>query len=97
MLEQIVEGKSVTHQIKFIEGWTFDDYLEQLRSKPNLEQTLLDLDNDAILEKLGIAENLEKLGIAESHPEGLFFPGYLQLQLRPDRLFIVAKSQPGTD
>lgn len=65
VLEQIVEGKSVTHQIKFIEGWTFDDYLEQLRSKPNLEQTLLDLDNEAIL---------EKLGIAESHPEGLFFP-----------------------
>lgn len=65
LLEQIVEGKSVTHQIKFIEGWTFDDYLEQLRSKPNLEQTLLDLDNEAIL---------EKLGIAESHPEGLFFP-----------------------
>lgn len=65
VLDRIVEGKSVAHQIKFIEGWTFDDYLRQLRTKPNLEQTLASLDNAAIL---------ERLGIDKAHPEGLFFP-----------------------
>lgn len=65
VLDTIVEGKSVAHQIKFIEGWTFDDYLKQLRGKINIEQTLTDLDVDALV---------EMLGITEGHPEGWFFP-----------------------
>ncbi len=65
VLKKIVDGKSIDHQIQFIEGWTFKDFLAELRTKPNLEQTLDGIEADSVL---------EHLGMSESHPEGWFFP-----------------------
>ena len=65
VLDDIVNGKSVTHSIRFIEGWTFQDFLDELKSKSNIKQTLTDVAYDDIL---------ETLQIPEEHPEGWFFP-----------------------
>ena len=45
VLAHIVEGNSIVYPVRFIEGWTFKDYLTELRSKPNLEQTLANVLN----------------------------------------------------
>ncbi len=65
VLSKIVEGKSIDHQIQFIEGWTFKEFLTELSNKANLEQTLAEADADAVL---------VSLGILEQNPEGWFFP-----------------------
>ena len=65
VLDDIVKGKSITHSIQFIEGWTFQDFLDELKSKSNIKQTLANVAYDDILEMLQIPED---------HPEGWFFP-----------------------
>ena len=65
VLAHIVDGKSIVYPVRFIEGWTFKDYLTELRSKPNLEQTLASVEFENILEVLQIPEKF---------PEGWFFP-----------------------
>lgn len=65
VLTKIVEGKSIDYQIQFIEGWTFSDYLNELKNKPNLEQTLSGTELGTVA---------EKIGIVTSNPEGWFFP-----------------------
>ncbi len=65
VLAHIVEGKSIVYPIRFIEGWTFKDYLTELRSKSNLEHTLADVAFENIL---------DALQIPQKHPEGWFYP-----------------------
>ena len=65
VLTKIVDGKSVNYQIQFIDGWTFKEYLNELKNKPNLEQTLVDIELDEIAKKLGIEQD---------NPEGWFYP-----------------------
>ena len=64
-LTHIVEGKSIVYPVRFIEGWTFKNYLTELRSKSNLEHTLADVEFEDIL---------DALQIPQKHPEGWFFP-----------------------
>ncbi|MDE0310240.1 MAG: endolytic transglycosylase MltG [Acidiferrobacterales bacterium] len=65
VLDDIVNGKSVVHSIQFIEGWTFEDFLEKIRSTPNIDHTLADAPYEAILDTLQITQD---------NPEGWFFP-----------------------
>ena len=65
VLTHIVEGKSIVYPVRFIEGWTFKNYLTELRSKSNLEHTLADVEFEDIL---------DALQIPQKHPEGWFFP-----------------------
>ena len=65
VLDIIVNGRSITYSVQFIEGWTFSDFLENIRSKSNIEHTLADVPYDEIL---------RTLKIAQEHPEGWFFP-----------------------
>ncbi len=65
VFDDIVNGRSVVHTVQFIEGWTFNDFLEKLRSIQNIEHTLADVPYDEIL---------SSLQIAQEHPEGWFFP-----------------------
>ncbi len=65
VLDRIVEGRSISHPILFVEGWTFEDYLKELKSKNNIKHTLGELDYEQILKSLSIEQN---------HPEGWFFP-----------------------
>ena len=65
VLAHIVEGKSIVYPVRFIEGWTFKDYLSELRSKTNLEHTLANVEFEDIL---------DALQIPKKHPEGWFYP-----------------------
>ena len=65
VLAHIVEGKSIVYPVRFIEGWTFKDYLSELRSKTNLEHTLANVE---------IEDILDVLQIPKKHPEGWFYP-----------------------
>ena len=65
VLDHIVAGISVHNPVRFIEGWTFKDYLNELKTKANLEYTLESVPYDEIM---------NTLGIPQQHPEGWFFP-----------------------
>lgn len=63
LLEQLVAGNVVLHQLTIVEGWRFEDLLRVARAHPAIVAT--DLDTDGIMEALG------KPGL---HPEGQFLP-----------------------
>ncbi len=65
ILNHIVEGKFVTYSIQFIEGWTFKDFLAQLRTKENIVHTL---------SRVSAEEVLGELNLPIRHTEGWFFP-----------------------
>jgi UPF0755 protein len=58
-------GITRQHSITFPEGWTFKQIRQALVAEKNLKQTLTELNDVDIL---------QKLGSDYTHPEGLFFP-----------------------
>ena len=65
LIKQFIEGKVVLHQLTIIEGWTFSQVRSALGDNPVLTQTLNDLSDEEIMEKIG-SKSL--------HPEGQFLP-----------------------
>jgi len=65
ILALFVQGKTRQYAITFPEGWNFKEILQQVENNPNLEHTLHDVDNEALM---------SQLGADIKHPEGVFFP-----------------------
>lgn len=65
LLALIVSGKTVLHQLRLIEGWTFAEALEVIRSSDELVHTLQDSDVESIMSSIG------RSGL---HAEGRLFP-----------------------
>ena len=65
ILNHIAEGHFVTYSIRFLEGWTFKDFLSELSLADNIEHTLAGAAYEDIL---------DELSIPSQHPEGWFFP-----------------------
>lgn len=65
LLALIVSGKTVLHQLRLIEGWTFAEALAAIRSSNELVHTLKDSDAEGIMRAIG------RGGLAA---EGRFFP-----------------------
>ncbi len=65
LINQFIEGKVVLHQFTIIEGWTFLQVREALSKNAVLAQTIKDLPDESIM---------EKLGNKDLHPEGQFLP-----------------------
>lgn len=65
LLNNIVAGKVMQHEIVFIEGWTFREYKETLADNTHLKHTI---------NKLSDLQIMAKLGHPKQSPEGLFFP-----------------------
>ncbi len=65
ILALLVSGKSRQYSITFPEGRNFKEMLREIEKNPNLEHTLGDISNEALM---------AKIGATEKHPEGLFFP-----------------------
>lgn len=65
LLALIVSGKTVLHQLRLIEGWTFSEALATMRSSDELVHTLKDEDADAIM---------SAMGRSGTPAEGRFFP-----------------------
>ncbi|WP_240783525.1 endolytic transglycosylase MltG [Stenotrophobium rhamnosiphilum] len=64
-LALIVSGKTVLHELRLIEGWTFEQALASIRANDELVHTLKTDDAEVIMAALG------RSGI---HAEGRFFP-----------------------
>ncbi|WP_456406495.1 endolytic transglycosylase MltG [Thiolapillus sp.] len=65
LLDLLVAGKTVSHSITLVEGWTFEQMLQKIHGHPELRHTLAGLSSEEIM---------ERLGHAGEHPEGRFFP-----------------------
>ncbi len=65
LVEKITQGDFAQGQIRFIEGWTFNQMRAALDAHPALTHETTGLSGREILEKLGAEQD---------HPEGLFFP-----------------------
>ena len=63
LLHELHEGKVIQYSITIVEGWTFEQLLEHLKSNPYLKHTLNDDDPQAIM---------KALGLEDMHPEGRF-------------------------
>ncbi len=64
-LNYIAEGYFVTYSIRFLEGWTFEEFLSQFSSADKIEHTLAGVAYEDIL---------NELNIPIQNPEGWFFP-----------------------
>ncbi len=64
-LELFVSGKTVLHELRVLEGWTFRQALAAVRAHPQLRQTMPDAEVDALM---------RAIGRPSLHPEGRFFP-----------------------
>lgn len=65
LYQSMIKGDVITHSITVIEGSTYADLRQKLREAEDLEQTLGDMSDD---------ELAEKLGIESGHLEGQFLP-----------------------
>ena len=65
ILDVFVAGKSLQYSITFPEGWTFKQIRRRIDNNTRLRHTLKDIDESAIL---------QKLGSRYTHAEGLFLP-----------------------
>lgn len=65
LLGLLVSGKPVTYSLTLVEGWNIRQVRAALAAHPAIRQTLGELGNDRLM---------EKLGRPGEHPEGRFFP-----------------------
>ena len=65
ILATLVTGRVRQYSITFVEGSTFKQLRQTLSQNPRITQTLSDMTDQAIM---------EKLGYPDQHPEGRFFP-----------------------
>jgi UPF0755 protein len=63
LLEQLVSGKVTTYSLTLVEGWTFHQMLEAIRTNQAIKQTLEGLSDEEIM---------RRLGHEGEHPEGRF-------------------------
>lgn len=65
LLEMFVSGRVFQRSLTIVEGWTFLELLEAVRSAPTLASTLDDVPPENIM---------ARIGLADTHPEGRFLP-----------------------
>jgi UPF0755 protein len=65
MLEQFVSGKTMLHELVFVEGWTFAQAWSAVRAAADIRHTLEDPSPEALMRAIG------QPGV---HPEGRFLP-----------------------
>ncbi len=65
LLDDMVSGNVVQHNITLIEGYTFRQALEVIQKNPHITKQLNDLSDEAIM---------KRLGHEGEHPEGRFYP-----------------------
>lgn len=65
LLERMAQGEMVQARLTFVEGWTYQRIRQALRESPAIKQTLHNISDQEIL---------ERLGAKQASPEGLFLP-----------------------
>lgn len=69
LLDKLVQGEVVQHQVTLVEGWTFEQLLKVLATEEKLQHQLAGLSSSEIM---------TVLDKPEQHPEGRFFPDSYQ-------------------
>lgn len=69
LLEKMVNGEVIRHQVTLVEGWTFKQFLAALASEEKLQHELTGLSPKQVM---------AKLGKGDEYPEGRFFPDSYQ-------------------
>jgi UPF0755 protein len=65
LLQELVAGKVIQHELTLIEGHSFREMLQRVHANPILEHTLMDVGDEEIM---------VALGQPGQHPEGRFLP-----------------------
>jgi UPF0755 protein len=65
LLQALVEGKVIQHELTLIEGHSFREMLQRVNANPVLEHTLIDVSDEEIM---------ATIGQSGQHPEGRFLP-----------------------
>jgi len=65
LLDILIAGKTIQYHLTIPEGWNFQQMMAAVRKHPQLVQTLGEINNAAIM---------AKLGWQNQHPEGRFYP-----------------------
>lgn len=65
LLQKLTKGDVTQSEVKFIEGWTFQQMRQALDSAPGLQHET---------QSLSPGEIMARLGFPDQHPEGRFFP-----------------------
>lgn len=65
LLDLLVGGKTVSHSLTLVEGWTFQQMMQAIAANGQLKHTLKGLSEQEIM---------TRLGHAGEHPEGRFYP-----------------------
>lgn len=65
LLDRLARGEMVQRQITLLEGWTYQQMREAIRTNPDIRQTLGDISDEALM---------DRLGSSIKSPEGMFFP-----------------------
>ncbi len=65
LLDFLVAGKTISHSVTLVEGWTFAQMMQAVHEHPELSHSLKGLSSEEIM---------QRLGYEEEHPEGRFFP-----------------------
>lgn len=65
LLERMANGDMAQSRLTLVEGWTYQRIRNALREHPDVRQTLGDISDKALL---------DRLGASYEHPEGLFYP-----------------------
>lgn len=71
ILQTLVSGKPRQYSITFVEGWTFKQILQQIKTHQKIHHTINKIDSIQVM---------DRLGLGEKHPEGLFFPDTYQFE-----------------
>jgi UPF0755 protein len=66
LLRKLEQGLVIQHRFTIVEGWTYAQLRQQLAADPTIVQTLAEVDDAELLERLGAPEGLS--------PEGRFLP-----------------------
>lgn len=72
LLDRLVSGEVVLHQVTLLEGWTLRQVMEAVRLHPAITPTLPTNPDPAALAR--------SLGLQVSHPEGMLFPDTYRFQ-----------------
>lgn len=65
LLQKLTKGDVTQNEVKFIEGWTFQQMRQALDRAPGLQHET---------QGLSAGEIMARLGFPDQHPEGRFFP-----------------------
>lgn len=84
LLELLTSGQTIAHKIRFLEGWSFKRFRQEIQNNPNIDHTLIFVPDEDILSTLGVTD--------KTHPEGFFFPDTYQFPNRGKDIDIFKQS-----